>query len=192
MDKKREHAINSYITDMVALEEHISKAVNAQIETFEKTHPEISAQLREIHATIDRHVRELKMLADTKSGNAVGDAIKQAGSVVAGWGAAAIDVVRNEKLPKDLRDLYTACSLASVGYLMLYTTGKALDSDDTALMAVRCFGDYANIQATLHQLIPIAVIEFLREDGLTPTAGVLDEVHRHVTESWREHAMAVH
>ena len=54
------------------------------------------------------------------------DAIKRAGSALLGLGAAAVDLVRNEGLPKNLRDDYTAFSLATIGYVMLYTTASAL------------------------------------------------------------------
>jgi len=192
MAEKREAAINSYITDMLALEEHISKAIKAQAEDFGDDHPAVGRHLTEMHEVIGRHIHELDALADTKSGNAVGDAIKQAGSVVAGWGAAAIDLVRNEKLPKNLRDDYTAFSLASIGYLMLYTTASALESEDTASLAARHLADYASMLNTLLQLIPDTVVEFLREDGFSPRPDVLYGIHRGLTEAWRGHAAAAH
>ena len=175
---------------MLALEEHISKAIKAQADDFGKEYPEVGGQLTDMHAIIQRHIRDLQALDQTKSGNVVGDAIKQVGSIVAGLGAAAIDLVRNEKLPKDLRDDYTAFSLANIGYLMLYTTALTLDSDDTARLAARHYADYASMLTSLNQLIPAAVVQFLRDDGLTPDSDVLIEIHRSVAHAWRSSAEA--
>lgn len=44
--------------------------------------------------------------------------LKRAGSAVLGLRAAAVDVVRTEGLPKNLRDDYTAFSHATIGYVM--------------------------------------------------------------------------
>ena len=39
-------AINSYITDMLSLEEHIQKAITAQLEDFKDDHPQVTQELR--------------------------------------------------------------------------------------------------------------------------------------------------
>ena len=75
----------------------------------------------------------------------VAEAVKRAGSIVAGLGAAAIDLVRNEKLPKALRDDYTALNLAAIGYAMLFTTARALDDARVADLAERHLRDHADV-----------------------------------------------
>ena len=47
MARDRNEAINSYITDMLALEDHIEKAVKSQL-TDLKDYPEVLAELRQI------------------------------------------------------------------------------------------------------------------------------------------------
>ncbi|HEX5818735.1 MAG TPA: hypothetical protein VFY20_07645, partial [Gemmatimonadales bacterium] len=130
-------AINSYITDMLSLEEHIQKAINAQLEDFKDEYPQVTQELRGFTGQIQSHISTLKGLADARqaTGGGVSEAIKRAGSTVAGLGAAAIDLVRTEKLPKNLRDDYTAFSLATVGYLMLNTTALSLNDQETAQIA---------------------------------------------------------
>ena len=44
MSRTREEAINSYITDMLALEDHIEKALRAQVHDFKDEHPEVVAR----------------------------------------------------------------------------------------------------------------------------------------------------
>jgi hypothetical protein len=99
-------------------------------------------------------------------------------------GAAAIDLVRNEGLPKNLRDDYTAFSLATVGYVMLHTTALALEEREVAELARQHFADYAQAVTLLHNLIPGAVIRFLREDGLPVREDVLPQISRTIEEIW--------
>jgi hypothetical protein len=92
--------------------------------------------------------------------------------------------VRSEKLPKNLRDDYTAFSLANVGYLMLHTTALSLNDQETAQIANRFFKDYARMVMTLSHVIPAATIRFLREDGLPAREEVLQEVKRNLESAW--------
>ena len=102
-----------------------------------------------------------------------------------GLGAAAIDLVRREGLPKNLRDDYTAFSLATIGYVMLYTTALGLDDREVAELARQHFTDYADAVTRLHNIVPAAVIRFLDEDGLPVRKDVLPEISRTIEEVWR-------
>jgi hypothetical protein len=93
--------------------------------------------------------------------------------------------VRNEGLPKNLRDDYTAFSLATIGYLMLHTTALALDDQEVADLAREHFADYARAVTLLHNVVPGAVIRFLKEDGLLVREDVLPEISRTIEEIWR-------
>jgi ferritin-like metal-binding protein YciE len=185
-------AINSYITDMLSLEDHIQKAVAAQVGDFTDEHPQVAQHLRTFDSTIQSHITTLKALAESREvdGGGVAEAVKRAGSVVAGLGAAAIDLVRTEKLPKNLRDDYTAFSLAHIGYLMLHTTALSLGDQEVAQVAQRHLTDYARAQLTLNDLIPAAVVKFLQQDGLPARADVLEQVNQNVTEAWRTQSSA--
>ena len=125
MSRSTNEAINSYLTDMLALEQHIEVAISAQVKDL-KDEPQVLVMgLEAIHVTVEHHVASLKeLIAERNAGaaNSLAEAVKRAASVLAGAGAAAVDLVRNEKLPKDLRDDYTAFSLATVSYVMLLST----------------------------------------------------------------------
>ncbi len=114
----------------------------------------------------------------------VADAVKRAGSVVAGLGAAAVDLVRTEKLPENLRDDYTAYSLASIGYQMLMTTAMSLDDEEVAGHARTHFTNYAKVVAELSQAIPGAVIEELRNQGLSVNPDAAETVRQEIENIW--------
>ena len=184
MTRDKEDAINSYITDMLALEDHIEKALRGQLEDL-TDYPEVTRELKQVHRTVEHHISDLKGLSERRSAaGGPANVIKRAGSAVLGLGAAAIDLVRSEGLPKNLRDDYTAFSLATIGYVMLYTTGLGLEDREVAELARQHFADYAGAVTRLHNLVPAAVIRFLGEDGLPVGADVLPEISRTIEEVW--------
>lgn len=178
-------ALNSYVTDMLALEQHIKKAIDGQIEDL-KNYPAVTSELRSINGTIEGHISTLEGLAKTKGGKGPADLLKQAGSAVLGLGAAAVDLVRNEGLPKNLRDDYTAASLATIGYVMLHTTALSLGDRQVGDIAQRHLSDYARIVMNLHNIIPAATIRFLQEEGLPANDAALTEISRNIEEVWHQ------
>jgi len=110
--KDKNESINSYLTDMLALEQHIEKAIRAQLQDI-KDDAEFVRELQPVHRKIEQHISDLKGLVDRRDATGAGDLLKKAGSVVAGLAAGAIDLLRTEGLPKNLRDDYTAFSLSA-------------------------------------------------------------------------------
>jgi ferritin-like metal-binding protein YciE len=181
--RDKDEAINSYITDMISLEEHIEKAVRGQLEDLED-YPEVTRDLKQILRKVEQHVADLKNVSERRGAGGATDAIKRAGSTLLGLGAAAVDLVRSEGLPKNLRDDYTAFSLATIGYVMLHTTALALQEREVAELARQHFADYAYAVTLLHNVIPGAVVRFLREEGLPVREDVLPEISRTIEETW--------
>ena len=92
--------------------------------------------------------------------------------------------MRKEGLAKNLRDDYTAFSLATVGYVMLHTTALSLGEQEVADLARQHFSDYAHAVTLLHNVVPGAVVRFLREDGLPVREDVLPEISRTIEQIW--------
>ena len=112
--------------------------------------------------------------------------MKRAASVLAGAGAAAVDLVRNEKLPKDLRDDYTAFSLATVSYVMLLTTAMSLNDQQVAELAERHLRHYTKVVMKLNNILPSAVIADLREEGLPAREEQLPAIARTLKGVWSD------
>lgn len=188
MATETQEAIHGYITDMLALEEHIEKALEAQVSAHEKDHATIAAALRDMHRTIEGQIAALRALDDTADaggGQALGEAIKRAGAMLAGLGAAAIDLVRNERLPKNLRDDVTAFSLASTGYYMLHTTALGLGHAPTAALAASHMESYASMIIKLNHLIPAAVLTQLTADELPVDMTAADVALETYRKAWK-------
>lgn len=190
MARDRNDTINSYITDMLSLEDHIEKAIRGQL-TDLKDHPDVVSELRKLHRTIEHHISDLRGLSERRNAAGLVEKVKRAGSAVAGVGAGLIDLVRTEGLPKNLRDDYTAFSLATIGYVMLHTTALSLDDREVAELAQQHFRDYAHAITRIHALIPEAVVRSLQADGLPARNEVLSQVHRTVEEVWSKQSESV-
>ena len=190
MTRDRNEAINSYISDMLALEDHIEKAVRSQLEDL-KDYPEAVAELRQIHRKIEHHISDLRGLSDRRQAGGVKETVKRAGSAVLGAAAGVIDLVRTEGLPKNLRDDYTALSLAHIGYIMLHTTGLALDDREVAELAQQGFTDYAEALTRLQGIIPASVIAYFKQEGLPARDDVVPQVRRTIEEVWQAQSSGV-
>ena len=118
------------------------------------------------------------MLSDRRKAGGVVESVKRAGSAVAGAAAGVIDLIRTEGLPKNLRDDYTAFSLANIGYVMLYTTALAVEDQEVADLAHQQLRDYTDAVMRLNSLIPAAVVRFLEQQGLPVRADIVSEVTR--------------
>jgi len=177
--------IDSYVTDMLALEKHIQTAVSGQIAAFDE-HSEFQGPLIRIHTISETHVQALEALTARREQNLGGmsKVVKTAVSSVLGLGAAAVDYLRTEKLPKDLRDDYTAISLSYIGYLMLHTTALTFHDAEVADFARTSLGEYAESMMALQRIIPAATLAFLASEGLDVDASVLPKIEETVRESW--------
>jgi len=189
MSRDTTEAINSYLTDMLALEQHIEVAIGAQVKDL-KDEPQVLALAPEaIHVTVHHHSESLKEIIgarDAGAANSLAEAVKRAASVLAGAGAAAVDLVRNEKLPKDLRDDYTAFSLATVSYVMLLSTAMSLNDQPVAELAERHLKHYTKVVMKLNNIIPSAVIAELREEGLPAREEQLPAIARTLKGVWSD------
>jgi len=182
-----QEAIISYVTDALALESHIEKALAGQIADL-KDETTLVQELRQIHRSVERHIVALEALSAEREGTGQGisTVVKKAATSVLGVGAAAIDFVRSEKLPKNLRDDYTALSLASISYVMLHTTALSLGDQEVADLALTHLQDHARHVMTLHNVIPAAVVHFLVEEGHPADRSRLEEVQQNLEGIWRE------
>ena len=189
MTKEARDHVNSCLTDMLALEQQIEKEIGGQLDDFKDEDPEVVSKLRAVHAQAEHHIAEIKQLLqarDTGAGREFAEAVKRVGATFRGFGAAAVDLVRTERLPRSLRDDYTALNLALSGYVMLLTTARALDASQPADLAERHLRHYAQAVMTVHDLIPRAVVTFLRDENLPLKGGnVLPEIQRTLEDIWK-------
>jgi ferritin-like metal-binding protein YciE len=187
-----QHSIQTYVSDMLALEQHIAQPLQRQLDmTDTAKYPEALRVIGQIKSLTDSHATALKQLLEQLGGHAASP-VKSAWSSLLGAGAAAIDSVRKTKVSKALRDDYTALNLAAISYEMLYTTAVGLGDTLTADLAQRHLGDYARLVMQIVQVIPEVVLEELQDDGEAIQAGSGDVIRHQINEIWKNQSDVTH
>lgn len=161
----RQETLTTYVGDMHALEKHLLEAFEKQLPLAEDM-PDARAVVQQLVDSTERHVQALEQhvatLGDADKG--ITDAVKSAAAGLAGVAAGAIDWMRPQSISKALRDSYTATNHAIIGYIMMQTTGAALNDTATVSLAELHLQDCVrNAQAIAH-VIPSLVVEDLSDD----------------------------
>ena len=182
------HSIQTYVSDMLALERHIAQPLQRQLDLPDsKKYTGALAVISQIKGLTDSHVTALEQCLERLGGHEASP-VKSAWSSLLGVGAAAIDSVRKTKVSKNLRDDYTALSLATISYTMLYTTAAGLGNTLVADLAQRHLADYARLVMQISQIIPDVVLQELRDDGETVAVGAEETIRQTTNEVWKNGA----
>jgi ferritin-like metal-binding protein YciE len=185
-------SIQTYVSDMLALERHIAAPLQRQLEIDDTQNYARAISLTgRLKNLTDAHVQALDARLKTLGGHP-SNPVKSAWTGLIGAGAAAVDSVRKTKVSKNLRDDYTAISLAAVSYSMLNATALGLGDTETAAIAQRHLGDYAGLIMDIGRAIPEVVLQELKDDGQNVDVSVAAQAEQTVEQSWRGQAEQHH
>lgn len=178
MPEKQVEVVSQYVSDMHVLESHILQPLRRQVDHTKDEQPDVSRALQNFVTTTEKHIARLearlKALGDQDS---LADRAKQGVSALFGLAAAGIDSVRTHPFAKDLRDDYTAGSLAVVSYVMLRTTALACGDQETAQLAETHMGETITMLQWIARTIPTQVVRDLeRERDVQLQTGAADKV----------------
>ncbi len=178
MPEKRVEVVSQYVSDMHVLESHILKPLTRQVEQTKEEQPDVSRALQNYVATTERHIARLEeRLKALGSQDTLGDRAKQGVSALFGLAAGAIDSVRTHPFAKNLRDDYTAGSLAVVSYVMLRTTALACDDQESAQLAETHMNETVEMLQWIARTIPAQVVRDLeRERDVELKSGAANQV----------------
>jgi len=180
--------LQKYVSDMVAVEEHISSAVKRQVKDEKLAkHPSQAARvINNIAQMSERHEGELQTHLHAIGGDAA-KGIKEVTSAALGSIAGLYDKVRSEAVSKMVRDDYTALNLATMGYTMLHTTALALNEQRTAALALRHLQEYTSVVLEINEIVPSVVVADLRENGTLINDNVLLQAVANTQSAWQRH-----
>lgn len=163
METKTE-IVTQYLSDMKVLEQHIQEALEKQVGTT-TDQPDLNRAIQTHLATAKRHVERLQTRMEALGNqDSVVDKAKSAVTTLAGHAAGAIDTVRTHRTAKDLRDDYTAGSLAAISYVMLKTTALACDDKQTAELAETHLRETVELLQWIARTIPDATVRDLEAE----------------------------
>ncbi len=177
--------INTYISDMLALERHIAEPLSHQAtdDALLKS-PAAKRVVDAANALTQAHIASLQARLDQVGGHA-GSPIKSGVATALGAVAAAIGDARKTVVSKYLRDDYSALALASASYTLLHTTALAIGDRVTAALAERNLAEVAELVMRISATLPAVVLSELREEGVAIDASVLGEAEKNVERAWK-------
>jgi len=180
--------LQKYVSDMVAVEEHIGSAVQRQVkdEKLAKHASQAARLINNIVQMSGRHEQELQSHLQAIGGDTA-KGIKEVTSAALGSIAGLYDKVRSEAVSKMVRDDYTALNLATMGYTMLHTTALALSEPRTATLALRHLQEYTAVVLEINEIMPGVVIADLRENGTLIDDKVLLQAVANTQAAWQRH-----
>ncbi len=180
--------INTYISDMIALEQHMLKPLRSQADNEAVLASRAAARIvREAANTRTAHIAALESRLETLGGHQ-GAGVKTGVASVVGGIAAAVDNARKTEVSKDLRDDYAALCLASASYTMLHAAALGLRDQTTAELAKRHLADDASLIMRMSAAIPVVVLSELRDAGAAVDTSVATEAEKNAEGAWREGA----
>ena len=182
--------LRPYVNDMVALERDILNGLEKQKgDDRVKADLSTAALLQRIYGITRGHLLTLEEHSAAVGGES-GTAIKEAVASVAGTVAGVYDLLRKHPVSRMLRDDYTALSLASVGYSMLYTSALALRDPALANVALRHLREKAPLVIELSDVIPRVVVQEIEAGNPSADASVIETVRSNIRQAWASPASA--
>lgn len=176
-------SLHHHISDMKAATDHILTAVKRQAEDGDvQKMPEVLALTRRIETTLQMQSQalesELKRIGQTPT-----DTLKSLVTAVTGTVTGLYDQVRSHTVSRNLRDNYTALSLAAVSNSMLHVTALAADDQAVASLALRNMDEIAPFIIQLGEAI-LPVVERELAADFSPKAGSSQIALENVRKVW--------
>jgi len=163
MDTKTEIVVQ-YLSDMHVLEKHIQEALEKQVGTT-KDQADINAALQGYLATTKTHVTRLEARMQALGDqDKVVDKAKEAVTNLFGQAAGVVGALRTHRTSKDLRDDYTAASLAAISYVMLQTTALACGDEESARLAETLRAETVKMLDWVTKTMPMVTVRDLQAE----------------------------
>lgn len=163
MSTEKENNIQTYTSDLHALERHFMNAVKKQKTSDKATDKRGVELLNNLDKMSSAHVQKLSAELD-QMGAEVKSTVKSKIASFAGSVAGMIDTVRDDALSKMLRDDYAALSMITVGYTMLHTHALSDDNQKLADLSKKHLDDCTIMITEISKVIPIVTAYEINSD----------------------------
>jgi hypothetical protein len=184
MNDKHHSSLTQYLNDMLALERDIANAVRGQLEDERITAvPGLAGILGEIASGSESRIDRLKAMSESEGG-ALGAALKETVTAVAGTLAGLYGKVREHPVARMVRDDVVALHLSATSYSMLLTLGLAIGHNGCAALAEEGLRATAKLVMQLTKLLPLVVAGDLAEDAPLSNPNATQLATDKVVEAW--------
>ena len=177
--------LNTYVTDMNAVETHIHAAVERQLESDDtRKYPDAVQALTRLKTVLEQHTEALGAHIDQVEGGGFKETVKEALGSALGVAAGLYDQIRTDTVSRMIRDSYTATSLAAISYHMLYTTALGLKEERLATLALNNLKGLTPILVDLSKVVCTVVASELDDEDKIYTASVGTQAVTDTQTAW--------
>jgi ferritin-like metal-binding protein YciE len=188
--EERMDILQNYVSDMLAVEQHIHQAVRQQEKDGStQRYPLAASLISRAEALLDDHIAALESHLEQIGGDPKAP-VKEAVTAVLGVGAGIIDKLRTKQVSKMLRDDYTAFSLAAISYHMLHTTALGLHSQSTADLAERHLMNWTPIITEISHMIHEVVAQELQDEGHPVDTSMAMQSAQTMHQAWQQESLS--
>ena len=155
--------LRQYLSEQIALEEHLSKIINEQIaEIDEVEFADAKNLLIKTNQVLERHFTPLNELLDKLENDALIARTQPITSNGRGGEHHPPHLEqRKRRISRILRDDYSALNLIAISNTLLHTTALALDCQDVATLALKHLENLAPLVIRIRELVPEVVAKEL-------------------------------
>jgi hypothetical protein len=184
--KDTREQIRPYVADMAAVEKHILEALERQQKDDSvKGIPEAKSLIDRLAGVLRTHISGLETHIAGMPGGTMAASVKEAVTGLLGGLAGIYDKVRKDSVSRDLRDDYTALSLATVSYTMLHSTALGLGEMTTAEISLRHLEELTPFVMELAEIIPPVVLKELSAEGYAIDPSCHGQAVKNTQEAWK-------
>lgn len=177
--------LQDYVSDMLGVEKHTLESIERQTRDDRvKEYEEAYELLMKIQTTLTMHTIALERYLSSINGGPESLLKKAAASAMGAMAGLYSKVRPGDPVARDLRDDYTALSLAAISYTMLHTTGQALNDSRIAELALKHLNELTPLIAGLSRIIPKIVAEELSKQGKLAFPAAGQEAVANTQKAW--------
>ena len=185
--KGNQDVLEQQLREQIALEEHLCKAIQEQVEEIRgaefadaRTLLQKTCEALELHFTplnklldgLDQVARHEKAKAISRNGGGLIDHLAQG--------------VPKQSLSKILRDDYSALNLVTISNTLLHTTALALEAKEVASTALKHLENLAPLVVRIGEIVPEVITRELRSGSPNIDLAVAQTALKNTQLAWRK------
>ena len=179
--------LTTYMNDLLNFNKHFLSVVRSQKTSDILNNTKAVNLLHNIDIALTTQINELEKF-DNLIEESRFEFFKEKAATLFGTIAGNIDSLRKDPVSKILRDDYTALSMLSSGYTMLYTAALVNDNTELASFAQNSLERVAQLIADINQIIPFVVAEELAVSD-TDINAIAEKALKETQKAWNSKNM---
>ena len=182
---KKKHTILKHLTNLKALEQEVSTAVERQrdddrIAKQDDTKNLLDDVSNTLATQIDRLGQRIEALGGQPTSELKEGLAKALGAIEGLW-----EKLREEPVSSALRDDYAALNLVAIQHTALHAVARALDDRTTADLAFQNLRELTPLVVEISQVVPLVVVAEAAAEHEGVDLGVATEAARTTHQAWQ-------